>query len=521
MTSIIEGYQYDIFISYRQKDNKYDGWVTEFVNHLKSEIEATFKEDVSIYFDENPHDGLLEMHDVDKSLEGKLKSLVFIPIISQTYCDPKSFAWQQEFCAFNKLAGEDQHGRDIKLASGNVCSRIIPVKIHEIDAIDAELIETELGCRLRSIEFIYSSAGVNRPLKPDDNPDKNLNRTFYRDQINKVANAVKEVIYALHPDERKRATKPYQTRAQAGYHDEKVRPLFVKKSFFQRIPRKYYETAIFSLLLILALLFIIPKLLDKPGKEFLADEEVSKAIAIMPVSNFTGNPDLAWIAEMIQSDLTGQLQGISHLTVRPKQTTMQFRGSEEPIQEIARILSVNNLVESSIKGTEDNLQVEILVVEAFPVERYVYRSSFTLSFENLGNIYNEITNRILRGIEVRATEKEAKVLTARIAVNPEIRKACARGRYYMSQLTPEGVERGISITRKPLPLIRPTLNLISGWRLDMAVQGMVQGFRPMGLNWPKAYAMKAIELDPEELHPKPGRCTRGFGRKVSIYRMGF
>ncbi len=32
MSSIIEGYNYDIFISYRQKDNKGDGWVTEFVD---------------------------------------------------------------------------------------------------------------------------------------------------------------------------------------------------------------------------------------------------------------------------------------------------------------------------------------------------------------------------------------------------------------------------------------------------------------------------------------------------------
>ena len=100
MASIIPGYEYDIFISYRQKDNKYDGWVTEFVTNLKKELEATFKEDISIYFDANPHDGLLETHHVDKSLEGKLKCLIFIPIISQTYCDPKSFAWENEFKAF-------------------------------------------------------------------------------------------------------------------------------------------------------------------------------------------------------------------------------------------------------------------------------------------------------------------------------------------------------------------------------------------------------------------------------------
>jgi hypothetical protein len=60
MASIIEGYTYDIFISYRQKDNKGVRWVSEFVDALKDELESTFKEEVSVYFDINPHDGLLE-----------------------------------------------------------------------------------------------------------------------------------------------------------------------------------------------------------------------------------------------------------------------------------------------------------------------------------------------------------------------------------------------------------------------------------------------------------------------------
>ena len=107
------GFEYDIFISYRHNDNlppqgygrqAESGWVTEFVESLKGELAATLKEPLSIYFDRNPHDGLLETHNVDKSLEGKLKCLIFIPILSQTYCDPKSFAWQHEFVAFNKLS---------------------------------------------------------------------------------------------------------------------------------------------------------------------------------------------------------------------------------------------------------------------------------------------------------------------------------------------------------------------------------------------------------------------------------
>ena len=104
MASIVPGYEYDIFISYRQKDNKGDRWVSEFVDALKTELESTFKEEISVYIDINPHDGLLETHDVDASLKGKLRCLVFIPIISQTYCDSKSFAWQHEFVAFNQMA---------------------------------------------------------------------------------------------------------------------------------------------------------------------------------------------------------------------------------------------------------------------------------------------------------------------------------------------------------------------------------------------------------------------------------
>ena len=150
MASIIPGYEYDIFISYRQKDNKHDGWVTEFVDNLKGELESTFKEEISVYFDINPHDGILETYNVDASLKEKLKCLVFIPIISQTYCDTNSYAWRNEFVAFNIRAKEDLYGINIRLRNGNVASRILPILIHDIDSEDRESIENELNSPLRA-----------------------------------------------------------------------------------------------------------------------------------------------------------------------------------------------------------------------------------------------------------------------------------------------------------------------------------------------------------------------------------
>lgn len=45
MASLIPGYNYDIFISYRQKDNRYDGWVNKYTKNMKDEPEAASREE--------------------------------------------------------------------------------------------------------------------------------------------------------------------------------------------------------------------------------------------------------------------------------------------------------------------------------------------------------------------------------------------------------------------------------------------------------------------------------------------
>lgn len=212
MPSIISGFEYDIFVSYRHNDNKYDGWVTEFVEKLNQELNATLKDKVSIFFDQNPQEGLGESHRVDASISNKIKALIFIPIISQTYCDLTSFAWKQEFKIFKSEAENDRLGRDIKLPNGNFASRILPVKIHDIDTEDVKLLENELAGALRSIDFIYRDAGVNRSLRPvDDELGTASNRILYRNQINKLANAIKEIVQGIKVLEHGSPQTPYHT----------------------------------------------------------------------------------------------------------------------------------------------------------------------------------------------------------------------------------------------------------------------------------------------------------------------
>ena len=74
---------------------------------------------------------------------------------------------------------------EIKLSNENVTSGILPNKIHDLGADDYSIIENELGAALRTIEYIYNTAGVKRSLAPSSNPKKSINKTFYCDQIKK------------------------------------------------------------------------------------------------------------------------------------------------------------------------------------------------------------------------------------------------------------------------------------------------------------------------------------------------
>jgi len=296
MASLLPGYEYDIFISYRQKDNKYDGWVTDFVDNLKRELEATFKEEISVYFDINPHDGLLETHDVDASLKEKLKCLVFIPIISRTYCDPRSFAWEHEFKAFIDQTSSDKMGLKVKLPNGNVGSRVLPVRIYDLDAADIKLCESVLGGVIRGVDFVYKEPGVNRPLTADDDEKKNLNNTKYRNQINKTANAIKEIISGLRSEpaeaikERIIAVKP---AGEKEYGKEISKPVY--ESFLSKIPGKNLLSALFLVLAAIGV-FGVYKMINKAdGKKRIDTSPVS---AVQAEKNFNLGNKYSYDAHM-------------------------------------------------------------------------------------------------------------------------------------------------------------------------------------------------------------------------------
>ena len=481
MSSLSPNYEYDIFISYRHKDNKYDGWVTEFVNNLKKEIEATFKEDISIYFDVNPHDGLLETHNVDKSLEGKLKCLIFIPIISQTYCDPKSFAWQHEFVAFNKLAKDDQIGRDIKLSNGNVTSRILPVRIHDLDAEDKLLLENELG-PLRSIDFIFKSSGVNRPLRAnEDHPNDNLNKAYYRDHINKVANAIKEIMAAIkNPVQPAPTTIIQQPTTKSTQNKE---PVFI-------------TLAILLMVIVGFLIFRQLSTSDQPPTP------LDKSIAVLPFTDISEARDQAYFSDGMMIEILDHLFKIKDLRIIPRNSTLGYKDSSKPLKEIASELGVAHLIQGSVRRAGNKVKISVALIDG-STEKYLWHHTYEDDITDVSRIFlvqSDVASQIANALQAQVTQEVKKRLVAIPTQNQEAYDLYLHGRdefgKYWNDINKDHVHRAIEFYNQSISLDSGFSDAYTGLGQSYAMLGHYPPVYSIEV-WQKSkeYLSKAIELD--------------------------
>ena len=153
------------------------------------------------------------------------------------------------------------------------------------------------------------------------------------------------------------------------------------------------------------------------------------------------------------------------------------------------------MIESSIKGSEENLQIEVRLIEAFPKERYIWNASFSQNWDKIGDIYREILNNIVDGTKIKLTSQEAKNLSIIQKRNADLLKACSKGRYYMNKLTQEDFERGLKYYNEaiaidpadPLPYI--------GMALGYSTAGHVSTVASDAANRAIAYARQALSLD--------------------------
>ena len=225
-------------------------------------------------------------------------------------------------------------------------------------------------------------------------------------------------------------------------------------------------------------------------------EEAIESIAVLPLENFTGDAGQEYFVDGATDELIGQLAKIGAWRVISRRSVMQYKGAEKPLQEIARELNVDAVVEGSVYQVGESVRIRVQLIDVFPEERNLWTETYDRAMTDVLVMYSEMAQAIADKTQVNLTAEEMTRITSASQVNPEVYDAYLKGQFHWNKLTPQELEIALQYFELALKidpnnaLAHVGVSLVWTGRYQM---GLAQRNETVPLA--KAAAEKAVELD--------------------------
>jgi TolB-like protein/Flp pilus assembly protein TadD len=168
-----------------------------------------------------------------------------------------------------------------------------------------------------------------------------------------------------------------------------------------------------------------------------------RSLAVLPLLDFSGEPNRAHWADGITDELINNVAQISGVTVISRSSSSRFKGSAAPVSEIARQLNVDALIQGSVVVSEQKLGIRVQLVEPF-ADRHLWAASYEAELEDIVSLQRQIASAIARELSGRLTPAaEVRLDGAAPRVSPPAYEACMLGRLFWNRRTEFDMEKGI------------------------------------------------------------------------------
>ena len=240
-------------------------------------------------------------------------------------------------------------------------------------------------------------------------------------------------------------------------------------------------------------------------------EQVIRSIAVIPLSNLTGNPEQDYYVDGLQDLLITELSQLPGIRVTSRQSTKRYRNSELPTADIAGELGVDALVEGSLLREGNKIEVTIQLIDGRS-DAHLWAERYTRETPYVFNLIADMADAI--GTEIGTPRPSpgigglGRVLTG--PVDPRAIDAYALGTMHLDTFTRDGIRSAIEQLETAVA-IEPRFALAWGQlSAAYAMQGM------FGFTLPReskekflAAARQAIEADDQVAM---GHAGLGFAR---------
>ena len=178
---------------------------------------------------------------------------------------------------------------------------------------------------------------------------------------------------------------------------------------------------------------------------------VIRSIAVLPLDNLSGDPEQEYFVDGMTETLIAELSKIGALRVISRQSVMRFKGSHEPMADIARQLNVDAVVEGSALLIGDRVRITVQLIEA-AADAHLWADSYDRDTSDVLAIHSEVARAIAQEIRIVVTPEEAARLANIREVNPEAYRLYLLGRFHYNKIEPADLFKAIEYFQQAIAL---------------------------------------------------------------------
>jgi TolB-like protein/DNA-binding winged helix-turn-helix (wHTH) protein/Flp pilus assembly protein TadD len=221
------------------------------------------------------------------------------------------------------------------------------------------------------------------------------------------------------PVEREEAQAPPSSAESALPREVSVTPRVSK-------PRAFVVTAL------LALLVIAFAWLARTGTHpTSAAVPHLNSIAVLPLSNLSGDPSEEFFADGMTDQLITDLAKVGSLRVVSRTSVISYKGTKKGLPEIARELNVDAIVEGSVIRSGQRVRVTAQLLHA-PTDRHLWAETYDRDLGDVLKLQGEVADAIAQQVRAQLTPQQQAQLRRADVVNPAAYDSYLKGRLYFT-----------------------------------------------------------------------------------------
>ncbi len=180
--------------------------------------------------------------------------------------------------------------------------------------------------------------------------------------------------------------------------------------------------------------------------------DVFDSLAVMPMSNASGNPEIDYRSEAMTENLINTLGKLPHLRVISRGAVMRYRNKSDldPLA-VGKELDVTAILMGSVTERKDSLIVRAELVDARN-RNHLWGQTYNGLSPEFSAIQEDIGRDVTARLRVDLTPGDQKLLKRRSTNNPEAEKLYQKGRFFWNKRTQEGLKTAIDYFNQAIQL---------------------------------------------------------------------